>query len=367
MILCLTTAHPPNDGRIYLRQLKSLKKLNQKIVYLATYNMSDKALDDDHIEFISLAKRRGRLHRYFVLPFKVIFKVLLLRPKLIHFHDPENLLLVPFFKLLNILVIYDVHEDYVSSIKEDREYIPKPLRNLVSTIFSFFEQKLSLMCDAVIVATPMIKSFFPSHHNLEIVANFCAKEDLFEKRDSFVRRHEFIYIGNISKHRGIFEICKAANIAKGNFVVNIIGSVNDKLLKEIKLLDTGNKLNFFGHKDRSEIKDAARNSIAGISILHPLKNYHVSYPTKLFEYFALGMPCICSDFELWKEFIGYGERGIAVNPYDYKALAHALDFYFDNQEIAHKHGKSAQKSFLEAFNWEGEEVKLLDVYKKLNI
>ena len=47
----------------------------------------------------------------------------------------------------------------------------------------------------------------------------------------------------------------------------------------------------------------AANSKVGLSVLSKTGNYELSYPTKIFEYMAIGLPVICSDITLHSDII----------------------------------------------------------------
>ena len=113
MIVHLSTVHPRHDVRILIKEINSAKaKLTHDVVLVVADAMGDDQINlkDGIIQIFDVGKSRfGRLGRIFVTSFRAFVRVKKLRPKLIHFHDPELLLAGFLFKLLGYKVIYDIH------------------------------------------------------------------------------------------------------------------------------------------------------------------------------------------------------------------------------------------------------------------
>ena len=52
----------------------------------------------------------------------------------------------------------------------------------------------------------------------------------------------------------------------------------------------------------------AARATAGLALLKPVGDYPDSYTTKLFEYMALGLPVITSDFPLYRDVVERSDR-----------------------------------------------------------
>ena len=72
------------------------------------------------------------------------------RPDVVHFHDPELLLLAPLLRWLAPTVIYDVHES-LPDLVLDRAWIPGPLRRAVSSVCAVLEPLLARFCTALVL------------------------------------------------------------------------------------------------------------------------------------------------------------------------------------------------------------------------
>ena len=86
----------------------------------------------------------------------------------------------------------------------------------------------------------------------------------------------------------------------------------------------------------------------------------------MFEYMLAGIPVICSDFPSWREILEEIQCGIAVDPYDPRAIARAIQFVLDHPEEAQRMGEKGKRAVLTRYNWDREEAKLLAAYEQLS-
>ena len=79
----------------------------------------------------------------------------------------------------------------------------------------------------------------------------------------------------------------------------------------------------------------------------------------------MGMPVVCTDFDLWKDVIEKNHCGICVNPSDKKAIREAIEYIASHPVGALEMGKNGQRMVLYEYNWASQEKILLDVYNRL--
>lgn len=87
--------------------------------------------------------------------------------------------------------------------------------------------------------------------------------------------------------------------------------------------------------------------------------------TKIFEEMLAGLPVVCTDFVLWREFVDRYHCGICVDPQDADAIASAVWYLLDHPEEARQMGENGRRAVKEEFNWNVEERKLLALYEEV--
>jgi glycosyltransferase involved in cell wall biosynthesis len=103
----------------------------------------------------------------------------------------------------------------------------------------------------------------------------------------------------------------------------------------------------------------------GLALLQPIPNYYDSYPTKMFEYMAMGLPVIVSDFPLYRSIVEKENCGICVDPDSPEEIADAVQRLLDNPEQAKEMGMRGRAATQKKHNWENEQGKLLEFYLSL--
>ena len=98
----------------------------------------------------------------------------------------------------------------------------------------------------------------------------------------------------------------------------------------------------------------------------PISNYLQSYSTKVFEYMALGVPFVISDFPIYRDIISNaGECGILVDPLDQHAIANSVQYLLTHPDEAAEMGRTGRMAIERIYNWQPEKEKLLWLYARL--
>jgi glycosyltransferase involved in cell wall biosynthesis len=160
---------------------------------------------------------------------------------------------------------------------------------------------------------------------------------------------------------------RAMEYCNGNIELKLAGEFSFPSLRdEVEKYDGWKKIEELGFIDRKSIEKLFSESIAGLVILKPIKNYLDSLPVKLFEYMAAELPVITSNFPIWKKIIEDNKCGICVDSGKPEEIALAIDFIANNREQSLKMGENGRKAVYEKYNWDIEEEKLLKIYENNN-
>lgn len=356
----ISTVHPLYDDRIFYKECISLAG-NLYEVYLVVSHTEDELIQDVNILSIPFPKNRTeRLLKNSFLAFKRALKI---HPNIIHLHDPELIGLGIIFRLLGKKVIYDVHEDVPKQIRYKKWLGSSLLRYLISKVIGLIESTSTLFFNRIIVVTEDIKKKFPvsktillrNFPRLDMIRNSVPPD--LEKKNKVV-----MYVGNLSEIRGIKEVIDATEFVKAELW--LLGEWENKEYEAYCKASAGwKKTSYFGKKRLDEVYGYLKLADIGIALLYPSKNYLTSLPVKAFEYMALGIPMVVSDFPYWREiFSGSAEF---ANPYKPDEIAEKLNMLITNDLLCKQLSKYSVNLIKNKYSWETESEKLITLYKEL--
>ena len=360
----ISTVHYENDSRILLKECQSLSKAGFDVSLVINsdkdkyiYGTNIVALDDSN---------KSRVYRMFKKSKVALKKALEVDADIYHFHDPELIRIGLKLKRMGKKVIYDVHEDVPKQILV-KEYLgPLFIRKIVSKVFNFYEKNSTKKFDAVVGAIDEISNQF-DNKNAVTIKNYAIK-DIIEAAIPIKREENdkivLIYVGSITKIRGIKEIIKATELLKGKAELWILGKFEtEELKKECEAMEGYKYCKYFGSLPLKDVYSYIKAADIGMCTLHPTENYKESIPIKVLEYMASEVPIILSDFKYWKDL--FGDVGAYVDPLEPQSIVKAAESFIENKELIKKIGTKNKERFLKEFSWDAEEKKLIELYNKI--
>jgi len=364
----LTSVHLPFDGRIFHKEAKTLARAGYEVVLIAPVSKEEVV---DGVRILPLPKPRNRFERMT----KVMWKLLRLAVKedadVYHFHDPELMLVGLVLKLLGKRTIWDVHEHYPNSIL-DKYWISKGLRHSISKLFDLFERIVVPFFDYVIYTTPVVGERYKKMNvQAERIENYPIVElsNTFEKNP----QKNVIYLGGMSKIRGIIELITAFGLVAKNhpeWKLCLVGKASPPSFeKEIKksisksnLCENIDLVPWVPYEEKERLSSQA--SIGVITYL-PYSNNISCLPNKLFDYMLVGLPVVVSTFPLYKEIINKDKCGLTVDPSNPEEIAKAVTYLIEHPDEARKMGENGTRAVREKYNWGNESKKLLGIYEEV--
>ncbi len=372
-ILNLSTVHRWNDPRIFYKEAHTLAKLHD-LVHAAVGDFGEKTAEGVVVR--PLGNWKSRLGRP-KLWLRAYLEIIKSKADIIHFHDPELALLLLPVALLGIKkTVCDIHE-HPSRVISGKAWIPKPFRKLIGAFFTRLLINTPYIYDHVILAEERYRPLFPSKSNITVILNHA----LIPNPDiPFYNRYEgfnpeenlnLLYVGSLTETRGATVMLKTARLLKEHFpnlTLHLVGKALPASLETILYKasrENAGTINYHGYIDHKKTTDLYRHAHIGLIPLQPHPNYLDSIATKFYDYMIHGLPCIASDFPLWKEFLDKNLCGISVDTTDPNRLSESIRKLASSPKTLTELSQNAYQRAREKYDWKSEGDKLLEIYKKL--
>lgn len=365
-VVQMTSVHSAFDVRIFSKISRALARNGYKVLLLAPHTKDETV---DGVAIKAIPRPTNRFSRMIVTSWTVGREALASKAKVCHFHDPELMPAGIILKLFGRKVIYDVHEDYSKTIAT-KAWVPQLLRRPLAYAIQSIEWLTAFCADRVFAATPTIAQHFPPRKTVAL-QNFPIHDEfnVDEGRRDYAQRASIVtYVGNLTPERGSLEMVRAIGLVNRGFdaSLHLAGNiVPPSLYEEMQQTDGWDRVTSFGFCDREKVNDILARSRIGLVVLHPHPNYVNALATKMFEYMAVGLPVVASDFPLWRQIIEDCAAGLLVDPMKPQSIAEAIEWLLLNPGKAEEMGKRGREAIRVKYNWAQEEKKLIATYKQL--
>ena len=363
-VVHITSVHSPFDPRILERECRSLADSGYDVTVLAPHEGNGNYAG---VAIRGVPRANGRLTRMTSTTRHILRAALSERADIYHFHDPELLPVGVILATLGKRVIYDAHEDVRNDILT-KHYLSAPARRGLAAAAATIELAAVATLAGVVAATPLIASRFP-REKTTTVQNFPRLEEFPLAEIEYERRpNQFIYVGSVTDVRGGKEMLDGLALMSDDPGVRLVlaGRITPPPFERaMRSHPAASRVDFRGWTDPKTLPRLLQSARAGMVVLHPTQGYLDSYPGKMFEYMAAGLPVIASDFPLWREIISPAQAGLLVDPLDPAAIADAMKWILNNPAEARAMGERGRAAVEKQYNWGREEEKLLGLYARI--
>ena len=359
----VTSAHPQEDVRIFHKECVSLAKAGYD-VYLVQQGTSYEKDGVHLVGFGSIAENRiKRMLRTTKAAYRAAREV---DADVYHLHDPE---LLPYGLKLSRLgktVIFDSHEHTAEAILE-KEWLPFWIRGLIYRLYGKYQARICGKIAGVISVTPNIVAYFEKiSRRVCLVANYPIIDQQNMPEPAVGSR--IVFAGGISRQWNHHVILQALEkLPQCRYC--LCGIVDSGYLESLKALPGWNQVDYLGKIPHKQVAQELAQSGIGVALLTPGQNTDWERGTigntKIFEQMQAGLPVICTDFILWREFVERYHCGICVDPTDPEQIVSAVRYLQEHPEEADQMGRNGQRAIMEEFNWGVEEKKLLALYEDI--
>lgn len=366
----ITTVHEKYDDRIFMKELLSLSSRYDCTLIAPGEHEETK----DGIRIIPIKKYKSRYKRFSKTTREAYKKAKKQRADLYHFHDPEFLPWAILLKFFGKKIIQDISEEYLSSIM-NRDYLPKISRYIFYGIYWLLQKVGFHLFDGLVVESKEYLTFCPKSKTV-ILPNYFELRlfDTLSLRDLKRGKNDIVnclYLGGMTRIRGIYELIRAIillNEKRVRYRLNLIGPISEGPLEQF-IMESSRQYDFIVYHGRFERKKAlelASQNDIGIITVYPIKNYMISSPIKLFEYLALGLGVVASDFPKWHKILKNVDYVEYVDPQDINSIANGIERLANKLKGAPPSFREDMKAFVfKNYSWESVEGRLFELYERI--
>lgn len=313
-VLVMTVVHHPQDTRILVRQIAALVDAGHEVTYAAPFNAVGVTPPPGVVAF-DLPRSRGRHRLEAVHAARRTARELASQHDVVLIHDPELVLAVT--GLSDVAVVWDVHEDTAAAVTY-KEWIPAGLDRMAAAGVRMVERWAERRMD-LLLAEAGYRSRFRQDH--PIVPN----STLVDAEAAPPGSGRAVCVSTLTRARGALDLIEVGRLLRPlGIVVDLIGPASPDVTDELRRADIDGDVRWHGRLPHDEVIERVRGGTAGLSLLHNERNYRHSYPTKVFEYLAQGIPVVATPLPLVVDVIEQHDAGIIVPFRDPAAAAAAV-------------------------------------------
>lgn len=365
----ISTVHDAYDSRISLRICKALADAGYDVYYVVPHP-KEEIISKTKIIPLGTANK-GRFYRFTIGALKALRVSLKVKAQIYHFHDPELIPIGILLVLFGKKVVYDVHEDVRKQILS-KDWLPA--KKLVSKIYSLFDWIAQRFFYIILAENSYEKYYENCSKGYEFVLNtpdlsFFQNYNIPDRQN--LKNHIF-YVGGVSNERGLDVTVKAVNILKEQFQdihFHCVGPITDADLEGLKqdksLEGVWSYVTLYDNTPLDKAYEISKQCKVGLAVLKPIPNYLESYSTKTFEYLAISLPVITSDFDIYKNIFEKNNCGWCIDSTKPEVLADCLKEVFTNAKKVEEFTKNGYRYVHAHFSWEKDKERLIRFYSKI--
>jgi glycosyltransferase involved in cell wall biosynthesis len=357
----ITTGHDIDDHRILGKECASLGAAGYDVTLVAPAPPGTERPGVRVVPLVATTTNRAR--RMVERPLAAYRAARDAHADVYHFHDADFLPHALRLAHQGRHVIYDAHEDLPKQILA-KVWIRPILRSPASWTAGRVELTAAGRLAAVIGAVPpIVERFRGRAPHVALVANF-PRLDEIAPGPFAERRRVACYVGDLSRLRGLVELVDAMEHVDGE--LELAGRYDSSFApSELETRPGWARVRYHGRVGRAEVVALLRRAGVGVLPLRPSPNHAISWPVKLFEYMAAGLPVVATDVAPWNAIVEQHRCGVCVPLGDPRALAAAITRILDDPGEARAMGERGRAAAVERYSWESQEATLLGLYAEL--
>jgi glycosyltransferase involved in cell wall biosynthesis len=306
---------------------------------------------------------------------RIASKIVQINPAVIICHDLEILKAgVLAREKLNVPLFLDAHENWPEMVAKNSKLearyfasLEKKLLKKVTHSYTYGNDLTDKYYELGFSATTLYNS-----KSISKIPKVEAHEILDMKQDLGFREEDFIvgFSGSVSLTNGTQQVIDALKNLDPDVKFLIVGGSGresdlSSAKRYVKNKNLENRVVFTGRVPSETLLRYTAVMDVGTALFQPLsENEKARIPNKIFDYMAMGVPMIVSDFPNMRTIVvKESDCGLSVNPMDVKAIGGAITKFQKDPEMAKKKGENGKWMFESKYSWDQQVEKLKASHK----
>ncbi|MGN6604139.1 MAG: glycosyltransferase [Ginsengibacter sp.] len=254
--------------------------------------------------------------------------------------------------------VYDAHE-YFSQLKE------VVTRSIIYRFWHFIERTFVPKFKNGYTVSEGIAEEFKCNYgvNYEVIRNVPLLKTLPERHLS---RKQILYRGSVNEARGFEILIPAMQNVDTQLIICGEGNFLEKAKELVEQNGVGEKVIFMGSVLPSELERITNEAYIGLNLVEAVgKSQILSLANKFFDYIHHAIPQVAMNLPEYKKINDQFEIAILIDELTDSSVSNALNELLRNKELYDRLRENCLKA-REIYNWQNEEQKLIDFYKRLS-
>jgi glycosyltransferase involved in cell wall biosynthesis len=373
--LHIATSHWPYDTRIYRKELLALTRNGYSVSFATTV---DAPKLDGRIQLLPIGAHGGTRWRRLERNFRALLTISKSPAPVVHIHEPELLITIIPALLAGKRIIYDIHEFYRQRISESHWIWPFA-RSALAKFYVLLENVLLPHFAGIVVVTEQMEEQYRRRFPEGIIAlvrNFpwIDQQARIQAKSGPppIPGKYIIHVGGATRLKAFDVIVAVAErLRKRGFSEPILnfGPVDlsgfppqerKALLQRAKIAD----VRLMGILEHPELLPWIAHARIGYVLYADVDIFRLALSTKLFEYFAVGIPVVAPAIGQIGEVVDQYGAGLTGPAADVQAQADVLERLLQDDQLADSAGNAAREASRH-FSFESEQHALLALYARI--
>ena len=296
---------------------------------------------------------------YIEYQIRLFFYLLFSRFDIVCCIDLDTMLPVYFNSILRKKIrVYDAHEYFT----QQKEVVTRPR---VYKVWYFIERNfVPKFKNGYTVSQSIAEEFLKLYKvNYEVIRNITILKPYREITRS---QKIILYQGTVNEARGFESLIPAMKEIDAVLMIYGDGNFMKEARQLIELNDVSKKVILAGKVAPLVLETVTRQAYIGVNLVEPLGlNQYYSLANKFFDYMHYGVPQITMNFPEYKRINEQFEIALLIDTLSIPNIVNAINQLLNDKEL-HTRFKQNSIQAREVFNWQTEDQKLIQFYKKLS-